>query len=250
MEPLFTPLDYDKLSDDLFYLGSGIVLRLNVVLAKKKEDGSRNYFHKEYLYGSKYIDKNKVITMRRNFDYYLTIDKYCMYEQTVIIRIQNMILMKMKLKEVSKWFSDGETFILKKGKLVIQKKPKPIIVSGLSMHKSLRFEPIVIDWENSGQQQPGVRMVLNESDIYTDISIDNFYGFLYLIDTLNLYESAQLMINYLGRPSFGSNLTEFDNGNDFSLLEEQIEPNSVIAKDGRKPKNLRNQSFFDKIDEL
>lgn len=250
MKQLFTPVDYEKLTDDIFYFGNKMMLRMNVSLAKKNDDGTRRYFHKDFLYGTdKYSDKKKVITMRRSFDFYLTIDKLDMYEQSVMIRVQNMILLKMRLKEISKWFSDGNTFVIRKNKLIIQSRPSPIIIDNLPGHKSIMFEPVVKEWEDNNEQQPGVRITLNNSEAFCDISIDNFYGFYYLIDTINLYQSAQLLINYSGRPDIGNNMMEFERG-DYSILEEPVEPESIKAKDGRTPKNIKNKSFFDKIDEI
>ena len=41
-QKLFSYTDYDKISDDLYYIGGGarLVLRMNVNLAKKMDDGS------------------------------------------------------------------------------------------------------------------------------------------------------------------------------------------------------------------
>lgn len=247
-ERLLTPIDYDKLSDDLYYIGNGIVLRLNVILGKKNEDGTRRYFHQDYMYDSKYLDKEKVITMRRNFDYYLTIERYKDFMQSVQIRLHHMILIKAKLKEVSKWFSDG-TFVLRRGKLIIQGRPQRIDITGFSGGKSLSFDPVVIDYENTGQQQPGVRLVMNNSDIFADMSIDNFYGLFYLIDTFNMYQSAQLLVNYLGRPNIGENLVEFERGEFVNETDQELPP--AITKDGRIPERLQNnRSYFDKIDNM
>lgn len=248
---LLSPIDYDKLSDDLYYLGNGIILRFNVILAKKREDGTRNYFHHEYMYDSKYTDNDKVITMRRNFDYYLTIEKPSDFAQSIQIRLHHMIALRAKLREVSKWFTDSKTFIINRGKLTIQGKPPQITITGFSSGKCLSFDPIIIDDKVSGMQQPGVRLVMNNSDLFTDIPIDYFYGLFYLIDSFNMYQSAQLLVNYLGRPNYGDNLVEFEKP-DYQMDEytkKEIPP--VTAKDGRMPKNNNsNVSFFDKIDEM
>ena len=49
-QKLFSYTDYDKISDDLYYIGGGarLVLRMNVNLAKKMDDGSRRHFYNEY----------------------------------------------------------------------------------------------------------------------------------------------------------------------------------------------------------
>lgn len=53
-------------------------------------------------------------------------------------------------------------------------------------------------------------MTLGNPEVYTDISIQNFYAFYYTIDTFNMYQAAQLMVNYLGRPELGFNLSVID----------------------------------------
>lgn len=84
-------------------------------------------------------------------------------------------------------------------------------------------------------------MFLSSTQSYCDISISNLEAFKYIIDTINLYESAQLMINYIERPDFGTNLYTFN-----------TEPNDEASadfegKEGRKIKLDKNLSFFDKM---
>ena len=68
-------LDYDKISDDLIWFDKDIVLRFNVKLASRMSDGKRRHYLKEISYKAKnYVDKDKVLTVRRHFDYYLTFD--------------------------------------------------------------------------------------------------------------------------------------------------------------------------------
>ena len=59
-------LDYDKISDILMILNDYINLSFNVSLAYRRDDGTRNHFHKEYCYKSRYIDKGNVISLKRN----------------------------------------------------------------------------------------------------------------------------------------------------------------------------------------
>ena len=44
-------IDYDKLSDDVLYLGSNLFLRMNVSLSNKGDQDQRYHFHKEYRAG-------------------------------------------------------------------------------------------------------------------------------------------------------------------------------------------------------
>lgn len=246
MKQLVTPIDYDKLSDDLYWLGNKIVVRFNVVLAKQKEtDQSRIFHHKEFLYPSKYSDKDRVITMRRSFQYYISIDKIDMYDAGVMIRVQDIMLVRAKLHEASMWFTNG-TFAEKKKKLIIPSRPNSITITGLTGGKYIMMDPIVIEYEDSNLQQQGIRLTISDQDIYTDMSIDKFYGLCYLMNSINMYQSAQLLINYLGRPELGTNLYEFNN-RDYPVDEmEEPEP---TAKNRDILHKQKQKSFFDRINE-
>lgn len=251
MDDAFSYISYDRLSDDLLYLGSNTILRFNVSLAKaNSKDGTRVSYHKEYKYPSnKYIDADFAITMRRSFEYYLSIDKLDARESSVMIRVQDILLLRMKLKEVSMWFSNG-TFEIIQGEIKIVKRPVPIIIDCLAGNKMIMFEPIVVVWETTNEQQQGVRMTLSESSAYVDMNITNFFGFVYLIDTIDMYNAAQNLVNYLGRPPLGSNLIEFQDNRYLMDHTEVVEPVVIKAKERKIANPNRPKSFFDKIDEL
>lgn len=236
MNQRIDPTNYEKLQDDIYYIGGGIYLRLNVVLAKKDKDGNRRFFVSNYRYSSKYVDKGKVITMRRSFDYYLTIECTSDNTQNIIIRVQNMILLKAKIKEVTKWFSDSNVFGIRNNKLVISKKVS-VMIDGFPMEKFITLEPVIINYDDSSVQIPGVRFMVNNM-IFTDMAIENFYGLAYLIDTLNLYQSAQILTSSIG-------VIENPRTMEFNDEEEIVEEPNVNGTDGRKPRKL-NRSYFDK----
>lgn len=242
---LLTPIDYDKISDDLYWLSKRVVLRFNVTLARQTQDGNRVFYHKEFMFNTtKYLDKEKVVMMRRSFQFYLSIDDLDNYENNTTIGVQDIILFRTKLHEASLWFTNG-VFGEKNHKLIIKSKPNPIVLTGLPYNKFITFEPIVIEYDNATQQQ-GVRIVL--SDItYVDVSIDRFYGLFYLVNSINMYQSAQLMLNYLGRPNLGCNMYEFTSSD--SRFEEP-EPPEMKAKKRTIRNGPRAKSFFDSIDDL
>ena len=62
-----------------------------------------------------------------------------------------------------------------------------------------------------------------------------------------MYEAASLLVNYLGRPSFGFNMVELDMMNNYEFKNKQS--TMTGAKENREiPK--KNKSFFDKLDGL
>lgn len=237
-------IDYDKLSDDVLYLGSKLYLRMNVSLSNKQDPDMRYHFHKEYSYDSKY-SKTRLMSMKRSFDYYLSFDKTDL-RNIVIIRPQDMIVLQRALAKVVLWFEDKErnAFYVRSKKLIV-KKQQPILVEGLAMNGYIEFQPIVILSENDNKQTPGLRLTLGKEDCFADITIDKFYGLLYTINTIHIYEAAQNLLNYLGRPDFGTNLVEMEFV-DVNKKEDTI----TGAKENRIIPNQKPKSFFDKVNEM
>lgn len=231
-------IDYDKISDDILYLGSKLYLRMNVSLSSK-DGNSRYHFHREYNYQSEYGDDNGFMSIKRSFYYYLSFDKTDEYTN-VMIRPQDMILLQNSLKRVAEWFDNG-TFGVMDNKIVITKKRRPIVINGLAGNTYLQFDPIVINYDD-GQIQ-GIQIILGDPLINAAVNVDNFFGLLYTINTFDMFTSAQNMINYLARPDFGTNMTE---------MRREIPRNNTIEQQEQKPKRKKkeskepnkNESFF------
>ena len=238
----YTQNQYDRISDDLCYLSNNVILKMNVSLSRNTDNYGRVHYHKEFEYISKYNEP--LITVRRSFDYYLSIENIKASEtgekEFIRIGINDIILLRDTLKKATRWFTDKEfenLFVRKDGRIVMYGRPEPIYMSGLAMQKSLIFEPVVINYNED--YDIGVRIYLSSINNYADMRLNNFMGFVYLINSINLYESAQLLINYLQRPEFGTNLYSF-NGDSF---EEDVP--DVIVKSNRMIKT-RSKSYFDK----
>ena len=239
-------VDYQKISDNIYFLGNNTVLRFNVLLSGKRDDGTSNHFHKEYMYNSNFVDREKNITIRRTLHFHLSIDKTDIRGFSIIINPSDMYLLRAKLKEASIWFNDG-TFASKDEKLIIKSKKPPIKIPGLAYGNFLMFEPVVIQWENTGQQEQVIRMTMSYNNIYTDIPIDKFYGMMYMINTLDMYQMAAILVNYLGRPEYGTNLYEFENDQFINAPEEGL---SNVKENRQIPSLKNNKSYFDKIDNM
>lgn len=246
MKKLFSYVDYDKISDDIFFLGGGgrFILRMNVSLAKRMEDKTRKHFYQEYSYDSKYSDKAQVVSMRRSYEYYMSLESLEDKGNGIMIRPQDMILLRSRLAEVLPWFGNG-TFVMRKGKLMISKRPETIKIGGFPENRFISFDPVVLDWED-GNQTMGVRISLSDVT-FSDITVDKFYGLVYIINSMNMVQSAQSMLAFMSMPEYGTNRYEIDTGYSNNDNNETVAPNSVIKERKFKPKG---QSYFDKIDNM
>ena len=233
-------IDYDKISDDLCWLGNKCIVRLVVKLANKNKDGYRNHFHREYKYPANYVDKREVITMRRSFSYYISIDNLEYNQSSIIITVNDMIMIRTKLNEVFNWFYD-RTFALKNGKMIILEKKHPVIIDGLVGGKCLKFEPIIYT-DRDDIQSKGIRITFNEDHIYSDVPANVFSGFVYLMNSINIFTEAQNLINYIGHPDFGTNLFTYER----SEYVGREEPKAQI----KERKIPINKSKFSSMDDL
>lgn len=244
---------YEKISDEVFTLGRNTTLRFNVSLSTKDANGNRVHYHKEYKYQSKYREIENAITVRRKFDFYLSIENIFKPDnggQKEFIRIGSceIINFKIFIQTAIKWFNDekfSSMYAVKNNKLIMMGRPEDIKLSNLPMNKYLIFEAIVCGQEN--KLYPGVRLYLSSKTNYVDMSVDRLMGLFYTVSTFNLYQSGQLMLNYIQRPVFGTNIVDFSN-QEYNPAEPNIE--GISVKEGRKiqVKNTNNKSKFDVLE--
>ena len=74
----------------------------------------------------------------------------------------------------------------------------------------IEFEPSIYNYENSPEQITGVRIFLGSDGISFFMNLNTLFAFKYFIDTFNMYQSAQNMLTYLGRPENGTNYTGYE----------------------------------------
>lgn len=244
--------DYDKITDLVYELGSKTLLELVVTLSRKNEKtNDRYHYHKEFKYESRYC-QHKLASIKRSFDYYLILSKFDVKGSGVMIRVQDMYLILNKFNEALKWFTSGIYGKRKSNELYIKETQSSILIPGLPAQKYIQLDPIVIVWENTGAQSQGIRITLGDPSVFSDVTIDRFYGLVYILGNLDLYGCAQNMINYLQRPEYGTNLKEFENNKFLEMSEPIVEKdNMTVAKNNRSPasvNNTRPKTFFDKID--
>lgn len=237
--------NYEKITDDIMVLANRVMLRMNVSLAYYTTDNSKRIgFHREIEYYSTKANMN-LINIRRNFDYYLSIE-HIINKDFIRIGVSEMMKLQYGLHEAYKFFTDSKysNLYAKSGDdLIVYMRTEPIVVSGLPQDKFLQFEPCVYT-DFRGDPQRGLRMYLSSMESYCDISISKLEGFIYTIDTFNLFQSAQEMLNYIERPEFGTNLFSYT-----SDMEPDIDTN-FQGQEGRTIQSNKSLSYFDKMRNL
>lgn len=232
----------DKFTDDIMIIANRVVLRMNVGLAYFTNDNRRLPFHREVEFYSQKANKN-LINIKRHFDYYLTIE-HITNKDYIRIGVSEIMKLQYALEESYKFFTDpkyDKLYVKKDGELIMYMRVNPIIITGLPQDKYLQFEPSIF-MNFRGEPERGLRMYLSSQESYCDISLRNLEGFIYIIKNINLFQSAQTMLNYIERPEFGTNLFTFN-------TEPDSEENANFqGKDGRQVLgNKPNMSYFDKM---
>ena len=205
--------DYEKISDICMWLSNDYVLKFTVELNKHNDKYGKSNFYKEIGYT---IDEDYRVNINRDFIYYLSIEsiKKTLDGNKLNIRIglNDIYFLKYKLEQAISWFTDKyfENLFARdnNNKIVMTMKPNPIKID-LSFGNYIEIEPSIFTFDNTLEQLTGVRIYLSSDSNSLFMNVNTLFGFKYFIDTFNMYQSAQNMLNFLGRPEYGTNYFEY-----------------------------------------
>ncbi len=225
--------DYNKITDTVVQLGKAAALKMNVVLSNLGINKDQS-FHSE-------VQNANGMKINRKFQYFLSLEKsgedYC----GVMIRPQDMLILQEKLQQIDReWIRGNKTFTVKDSKLIVLK-TEPLYVIGLAADKYLQFNPVIYQFDESSPVSPGIRITLGDPEQFIDIDVDKFYALLYSISTIQMFSVAQNMVNYLGRPEFGTNIYIMD---EYTANREKIPKHHTVSRNKRS--NTNSKSVFDK----
>lgn len=242
-------IKYDKISDDVFILGSNVILRFNVSLSKTTSEGKRYHFYKEYEYPSKAHHQDTVITVKRSYDYYLSIEnvqKNKSGDDKIFIRIgtQDYCKFKSQVDTAVSWFMDKKfknLYVKSRGKLSLTSPIPECVIGGYPQNKFLRFIPAIIDrGEGKDKMEQGVEIDLSDYDNYILINVDRLMSLQFFLSTFNMYMAGQMLVNYLGIP-YGLNRYTIGGTNNSKVLKIENDSKSIESVNGRtigKKKNI------------
>lgn len=214
---------YVKIVDRILYLGNGLSLNLNVILSNVDDNGYIRNFYNEYTYYSSSF-KNDVITIKRQYQYYLTLEKMQEgYDKTsIMIRVSDMLNFINCSNKATEWFSTPNMYgTTKEGKLKVIGKYNPITIDNLCGDRKIILEPTVCII--SDRYHTGIRFIIDDKS-YADITVDSFMGMIYVLNKMDIFVAAQNMVNSFNQEK-GMNRYTFNQNK-----MDKPEPDSIIPK--------------------
>ena len=208
--------EYEKITDTCMWLNNTHLLKFNVELNSHPKNAEKINFHKEIGYE---VSNEFRVNIYRDFNYYLSIESAKRsainggYKQQIKIGVDDIYFFRYKLHEACKWFTEQSIFAKKDGRIFIPVKVDSLIVK-VQFGQTIEIEPAIMTLDNQ-DQIIGVNMYFNSSSDGIFININKLLALTYFIDTFNMYQSAQIMINYLGIPKLACNFIDLTNKKKF-----------------------------------
>lgn len=214
---------YNRLVDDLMFLGNNAILRMNALLYSnaKGPNNRRDWYYREV----QYVDKNGLMVRKltRSIDAFLTIENLKPVgndREYIVIRGRDLELMRIfllpRLETIVQNF--GDVFQVRGGRLYVNEKVKAIEVEVGSREKLLWFKPGIHRLYND-EVVPAMELYLNSPQNVTIMSFQSVYGLMYLIRTFQIQQYAASMVSYFGSPPMGVNLYDMTMNQEVNGLE-------------------------------
>jgi hypothetical protein len=209
--------DYDRISDRVMWLSTEWMLKFTVDLNRKSTHNGRttiNNFHKEFGYTTD--DGRFAIKVNREFNYYLSIESYKKgidgIRSSIKIGINDIFFVRARMQELIYWFTGNDMkdlFMKQNGRIKIHRSVNPIKIILQKELCSLEFEPAV-QYVNDVEQWIGVNCYVNGSQEPFFMNVNTTLAFANVINTFDMYQAAISLLNYIGRPSYGTNMIDID----------------------------------------
>lgn len=241
-------MKYSKIQDILLYFGD-LVVKMNVVLYKDISKKGKVNFHRETEYmnpNTLTIDRN----ITRSYDCFLTIENIApivvngkSIKDKLCVRGGDIYLFKMAIaKKIFDMISDPDRYGLDdRGKLSIVKQCSGIGWN-IGMNGTLDFIPGIKYSTYTQESYPCVDIIMNNNpNNVSKVYLSQMYEFLHILDSISLHQYASELINYLGRPDYGTNM--------YSMIDAEAESNKLNSMEGVQKRILKpntNKSYFEK----
>lgn len=198
--------NYNKIESLICYVGGKAVLKMNVILSDTKAERYRDLsYHMETDFYSSSADR-RMVNIKLNIRYFLsleTIGKGNIEREYLIINDSDIFQLREALRGVYKEITSPDLYAEREGKLTMVR-DSPSFGVKLPFKKKVAFHASMIT-DSEDFKHPGVLMYINSKDLAISLSVRDVEGLLYQFETINLFQTAQELVNYFGRPEDGTN---------------------------------------------
>ena len=228
-------VDYDKITDTLLFFNNIITLDISTQLSRKDQKTSNVLsFHSEYTYP---INNRNNHSIKRYINCFFIINNKKDYTNSVIIRPGELPLLQMIMENSFHWFmGNKKIFGFNDNNEMIIKGKYSTLDFPLSDYKYIAFEPVIIQFQDSTFKE-GIRMYINSSEIFVDMTIDKFMNFYYIVKNLDIYSYCANMLCYVKTPPYNQNMVYLDDNNESGKYSTSYDMDDITK---------RKKSFFDK----
>lgn len=198
--------NYNKIESLICYVGGKAVLKMNVILSDAKAERYRDLsFHMETDFYSKPADR-RLVNIRLEYRYFLTLEtigKYNTRREYLVINDSDIIQFREALRGIHAEITASDLYAEREGKLTMVR-DSPSFGVRLSFKNKVVFHASTIT-DSEDFNHPGALMYINSKDLVIPLSVRDIEGLLYHFETINLFQMAQELVNYFGRPEDGTN---------------------------------------------
>lgn len=194
----------ERITRTIFNPCWGLSVKHQVVFGRKdKHDQKRRSELYQHNYTSqRYSDVTSLTSFSLETSDYLFLEKYNKDadKETVFFSYPHLFKLKRALKNAMKWFYDDEfehLFSYTDGDMIVNSDFKGIKeeIYNLISNNSIIIIPDVVEIES--ELYEGVTLFLNNENQYVQMTIDQVEAFYDFFSTFDLYQSSQLLINYV-----------------------------------------------------
>jgi hypothetical protein len=195
----------ERITRTIFTPCKGLAVKHQVVFGRKDQAQKRRgelYTH-SYT-SSRYSDVTNLTSLTLETSDFLYLEKLNwdrdVENEKIFISYPHLFKMKRALRHVMKWFYADEfenLFIYNNNEIIFNSDyaDERAEVYGLVSNKGVVIVPDVVEIET--QQYEGITMFLNSNDQAVQMTIDQIEAFQDFFESFNLYQSSQMLINYV-----------------------------------------------------
>ena len=179
---------------------------MNVILSDTKAERYRDLsYHMETDFYSDKADR-RLVNIKLNYRYFLTLEtigKYNAEREYIVINDSDMFQFREALRGLHTEITASDLYAEREGKLTMVR-DSPSFGVRLPFKKKVVFHASTIT-DSEDFNHPGALMYVNSKDLVISLSVRDIEGLLYHFETINLFQMAQELVNYFGRPEDGTN---------------------------------------------